>query len=76
MIFRAKSELSLSEEAQENLSEAVVKEPEPVEKRRKLGLDWDESDDEEEVKEDVVKREMASYRAEPEVSREEDILKW
>ena len=68
---------SLREEAKENLDKTEVKGPEPVEKKRKLGLDWEESDSEEEAEEDVIKREIASYRAEPEVSREEeDILTW
>ena len=54
-----------------------MKGPEPVEKKRKLGLDWEESDSEEEADEDVIKREITAYRAELEVSREEeDILKW
>ena len=44
---------------------------------RRLGLDWEESDSEEEAEEDVIKQEIDSYRAEPEVTREEeDILKW
>ena len=59
----------LSEEAKENQTED--------EKKRKLGLDWEESDSEEEADEDVIKREITAYRAELEVSREEeDILKW
>ena len=69
----------LREEAKENLDniEGKGSEPAPVEKKRKIGLDWEESDSEEEAEEDVIKREIDSYRAEPELSREEeDILKW
>jgi hypothetical protein len=52
---------------------------EPLVKKRKMGLDWSESDsgESDEEDEDVIKQEIKSYRAESEISREEeDILSW
>ena len=53
----------------------------PAVKQRKLMLDWENSDSEEEMvdsgSKDEIAREIENYRAEPEMSKdEEDILKW
>ena len=52
----------------------------PVEKKKKkLGLDWRESSDSEgdDAEDDAIKREIESYRAVSEMSREEeDITMW
>ena len=44
-------------------------------KQRKLALDFDQSDDEEEEF-DSVKKEIESYRQEPMLAQEEDALLW
>jgi hypothetical protein len=75
----------LGDEAREYLDRAEdvekVRLIEPLVKKRKMGLDWSESDSGESEEEDevldVIKQEIKSYRAETEISREEeDILSW
>ena len=70
----------LMDEARENVTKVNVENNEkPVEKKRKLGLDWIESSDSEDddTEDDAIKREFESYRAESEISREEeDIMMW
>ena len=74
----------LEEEAKEHLKEiaqADQKKPEfeQIVKKRKLGLDYDESDDtsDSDSEEDAIKCELENYRAEPEMSKdEEDIMSW
>ena len=70
----------LMDEARENVTKVNVENKEkPVEKKRKLGLDWIESSDSEDddTEDDAIKREFESYRAESEISREEeDIMMW
>lgn len=53
----------------------------PAVKKRKLLLDWEDSDSEEETNDnrgkDEIAREVENYRAEPEMSKdEEDLLQW
>ena len=87
--------LSLQEEAREHLNRekeerAMSEASNPpksddgptVVKKKKLVLDWENSDSEEEavdfgiVKDDIL-REFENYRAEPEMSKDEDdILQW
>ena len=62
-------------EAREYVTKDNVDDKEqPVEKKRKLGLDWNESSDseEEDAEDDAIKREIESYRAVSEISREEE----
>ena len=56
----------------------TVDERGPTEKKRKLCLDFDESDDDEDLgaSQDIIKREIASYRAEPVLDRDCDPLDW
>ena len=67
-------------EARESVNKYNVEDKEkPVEKKKKLGLDWRESSDSEEddAEDDAIKREIESYRAVSEMSREEeDITMW
>ena len=64
--------------AAEKVSEGDLTEDEHIEKKRKLGLEYDESEDEEaDELEDVIKREIEGYKAEPDVPKdEEDIMSW
>ena len=48
---------------------------EPSEKKKKLGLNFYESDKDEESEADSLKRELESYRAEPLLAKELDPLK-
>ena len=74
----------LEKEAKDHLKEiaqADKKKPEfeQIVKKRKLGLDYDESDDtsDSDSEEDAIKCELENYRAEPEMSKdEEDIMSW
>ena len=49
---------------------------EPVGKVRKLGIDYDESDDEEDDQVDSLKKELDMYRSEPLLERDFDPLVW
>ena len=49
---------------------------EPTVKKRKIGLDFDESDEEDEGQADILKRELESYRAEPLLDKDLDALDW
>ena len=44
-------------------------------KKRKLGLDFDESDEESE-EEDAIKKEMKAYKLEPALDKDKDPLDW
>ena len=55
-------------------AEALETKSEPEEKKRKLGLDWDESDDDDEG--DSIKAEVESYRKEAMLDRDRDALLW
>ena len=48
----------------------------PETKKRKLGLDFEESDDEEEDTIDEIKKEVENYRHEKIQNRDEDPLDW
>ena len=67
-------------EARESVNKDNVEDKEkPVEKKKKPGLDWRQSSDSEEddAEDDAIKREIESYRAVSEMSREEeDITMW
>jgi hypothetical protein len=49
---------------------------EPGLKKRKLGIDFDESDDEDDDQVDSLKREVDSYRSEPLLDKDCDPLEW
>ena len=57
-----------------NTVEDVLEDDPPL-KKRKLGLDFDESDEEEDTF-DAVKMEIDSYRHEAMLSQEDDPLEW
>jgi hypothetical protein len=54
---------------------AEEEEQQLMKKRRKYGLDFPESDSDDE-EEDALQREWDNYKAVPEVSRDEDVLGW
>ena len=63
----------------EKQAEGDLSEDAPIEKKRKLGYEYDESDDEDvsDSAEVEIKREVEGYQAEPEVPKDkEDIMSW
>ena len=56
--------------------EAVSVEDKIPKKKRKLGLDFDESDDESVEEEDPIKKEMKAYKLEPTLDKDSDPLDW
>ena len=73
-IFK-KLEKDLKEIASDT-EEAVSVEDKNPKKKRKLGLDFDESDDESVEEEDPIKKEMKAYKLEPTLDKDSDPLDW
>ena len=73
-IFK-KLEKDLKEIASDT-EEAVSVEDKIPKKKRKLGLDFDESDDESVEEEDPIKKEMKAYKLEPTLDKDSDPLDW
>ena len=73
-IFK-KLEKDLKEIASDT-EEAVSVEDKNPKKKRKLGLDFDESDDDSVEEEDPIKKEMKAYKLEPTSEKERDPLDW
>ena len=60
----------------ESKEDELKKSEEPCVKKRKIGLDFDESDEEEEGQADSLRRELETYRAEPLLDKDLDALEW
>ena len=60
----------------ETKENSLEKNDEPIGKKRKIGLDFDESDEEDEGQTDGLRRELETYRAEPLLDKDSDPLEW
>ena len=69
----------IDQEMREHLEfkeDELKKSEEPCVKKRKIGLDFDESDEEEEGQAYSLRRELETYRAEPLLDKDLDALEW
>ena len=60
----------------ENKENSLEKNDEPIGKKHKIGLDFDESDEEDEGQTDGLRRELETCRAEPLLDKDSDPLEW
>ena len=76
---REKVFIDLEHEMRQHLEtkeNSLEKNDEPIGKKRKIGIDFDESDEEDEGQTDGLRRELETYRAEPLLDKDSDPLEW